>query len=233
MAGPHEGKKRPFSDQARTDQPPAGRQLVMLDLFAGLGGASAAMRARGWRVITVDLRPELEPAEVCDVRSFRWEGGPVDLLWASPPCVEFSKRGSRCFYPDAPEPSCELAAAALRLVMEIRPRFWLVENVRGALPYFNALFGVPAVSAPPLFLWGRPPPGLAAFLPKLGAYKEHASRRSEDPRAQRLNSNDRRALVRALVPYAVSEAVARCCEAAAEGRPFGQAALGFAQECAA
>lgn len=31
----------------------ATRPPVMLDLFAGLGGASAAMRARGWNVVTV------------------------------------------------------------------------------------------------------------------------------------------------------------------------------------
>lgn len=30
---------------------------LMLDLCAGLGGASAAMRERGWRVITLDADP--------------------------------------------------------------------------------------------------------------------------------------------------------------------------------
>lgn len=33
------------------------RRLRMLDLFAGLGGASAAMCERGWDVVTVDADP--------------------------------------------------------------------------------------------------------------------------------------------------------------------------------
>ena len=197
----------------------------MLDLFCGLGGASAAMRARGWNVIGVDNRPELEPDVLADIAAWRWPGGPVDLLWASPPCVEFARVDKRCWYPDAPEPSGALLATALRLVMEIRPRFWLVENVRGAKPYLESVLGAPAVSCPPMYLWGRPPRGFVQRLPGALPHKDHQSRRSADPRAQRLSSDDRRRQLRAVIPFAISAALAECCEAELSPRPREQLPL--------
>lgn len=194
------------------------RPLVMLDLFCGLGGASAAMRERGWHVIGVDSRAELEPDILADITSWRWDGGPVDLLWASPPCLEFARKDKRCWYPDAAEPSCALVAAALRIVMEVRPRWWLLENARGAKPYLAGVLGVPGVSCPPTYLWGRPPRSFAARLPASLPHKEHQSRRSDDPRAQRLNSDDRRRQLRAVIPRQVSKALADACEA--EASPF-------------
>ena len=35
--------------------------MLMLDLCCGLGGASRAMRERGWEVVTVDIVPEFNP----------------------------------------------------------------------------------------------------------------------------------------------------------------------------
>ena len=35
--------------------------MLMLDLCSGLGGASKAMKERGWDVITVDVNPEFSP----------------------------------------------------------------------------------------------------------------------------------------------------------------------------
>lgn len=191
---------------------------VMLDLFCGLGGASAAMRERGWTVIGVDSRAELEPDVIADVRTYEYSGPAVDLVWASPPCVEFAKTDKRCWYPDAPTPSMELVDAALRIIAQVQPGAWLLENVRGARPWFRAhvgpgglKLGAPVLQSPPLYLWGSPPPGL--LLPSLGrGHKEYQSRRSSDPRARRLKTDDRRRQLRAVVPYCISYAVARAVE---------------------
>ena len=60
--------------------------MRMLDLFSGLGGASRAMRERGWDVITVDIEPEFNPSIIADISTYHYEGKlPVDLVWASPP----------------------------------------------------------------------------------------------------------------------------------------------------
>lgn len=186
---------------------------VMLDLFCGLGGAAAAMRERGWTVVGVDCQPELDPDVLADVGTYYYDGPPVDLIWASPPCNEFSKWDKRCWYPDCPEPSMDLVQAALRIVEEARPRWWLLENVRGARSWFLPKLGPVVLQRPPTYLWGCPPPGL--LLPSVGAgHKEYCSRRSDDPRAQRLTSNHRRSQLRAIIPYPISYAVATATERA-------------------
>lgn len=194
--------------------------LRMIDLFNGLNGASAAMRERGWQVVGVDSCAELSPEVVADISTWRYSGPPVDFLWASPPCTEFAKTDKKCWYPDAPPPSMALVDAALRIISEVQPRFWLLENVRGARPWFarhvgpaGLKLGAPVLQSPPIYLWGNPPPGL--LLPPSGrGYKEYCSRRSDDPRALRLSSDHRRRQLRAIVPYHISYAVATAVERA-------------------
>ena len=56
---------------------------LMIDLCSGLGGASAAMRERGWRVVTVDNEATFSPDVVADVREWRWEGEKPGLSGAA------------------------------------------------------------------------------------------------------------------------------------------------------
>lgn len=201
---------------ARLYAEPSAPRLRMLDLFCGLGGASAAMRERGWDVIGVDIEAKLQPDVFADLLTWSYEGAAVDLVWASPPCVEFAKTDKRCWYPNAPAPSMALVDAALRIIAEVKPRWFLIENVRGARPWFlkhGGLLGPPVLQSPPLYLWGCPPPGL--LLPSPGAgHKEYQSRRSSDPRAAALRTDHRRRQLRAVVPYQISYSVATACERA-------------------
>ena len=47
---------------------------LMLDLFAGLGGASEAMRRRGWEVVTVDNDPVFNCTVTADLAEWSWQG---------------------------------------------------------------------------------------------------------------------------------------------------------------
>jgi hypothetical protein len=49
---------------------------LMLDLFAGTGGASRAFMEAGWEVVTVDNDPRHGPAVVADLRTWSWGGRP-------------------------------------------------------------------------------------------------------------------------------------------------------------
>ena len=174
--------------------------MLMLDLFAGLGGASQAMRERGWQVVTVDINPEFEPDIVVDIRVFRWNGPRPDLVWASPPCTEFARE----FMPwtkTGRVPDLSLVMAALRIVAETQPRFWVLENVRGAIRWLRPIIGPPRAIVGPFHLWG--------FFPQLPAVNTSGWRKKESlPSSARAE--------RAKIPYELSRAVAIACEIQAE-----------------
>ncbi len=163
----------------------------MLDLFAGLGGASQAMRARGWQVVTVELDPKFRPNVVADVSRLPIRGQ-FDLIWASPPCTEFS-RESMPWCRTGNAPSLELWQAAERAIAELRPRWWVIENVKGAVPWIGRQ---PQRRIGPFYLWGRMP----AFKVRgdLGRKKESFGSRQRAERAK--------------VPMALSLALAEAVE---------------------
>jgi len=163
---------------------------TMLDLFAGRGGASEAMRDRGWNVTTVELNPQFNPDVVADITTFEWGGCPIDLLWASPPCTEFS-RESMPWCKTGKAPSLDLVEATLRIVEQAKPQWWILENTRGARPWLKPLLGHPAARTGPVYMWGNLPPML---IPRILPYKEKLSGNRPD--------------LRSIIPYELSRAVA-------------------------
>ena len=161
--------------------------MLMLDLCSGLGGAFAAMRDRGWSVVTVDIDPQFEPDIVADVRDWMWDGRCPDLIWASPPCVEFSRE----FMPwskTGKRPDMSIVLACKRIIDEVSPRFWVIENVKGAVYWFKPILGRPRTIIGPFYLWG--------FFPDPGRIKlryRHKESRSSQARAER-----------AKIPYVIS-----------------------------
>lgn len=176
-------------------------QLSMLDLFAGTGSASAAMRERGWRVVRVELDRSHRPDVVGDVAHLPIRGQ-FELIWASPPCTEYS-RWSMPWLPKV-APDKTLWEASLDAIARLRPRWWVIENVRGA----SSWWGPPVRTYGPIFLWGDFPD----FHADVPFFKE------------RLAGKDR--VKRAATPYAVSRALALACEREAALLPMVGACQG-------
>jgi hypothetical protein len=129
--------------------------MLMLDLCSGNKTASAAFRDRGWNVVTLDIDPALKPDIVADVRFWSWNGPTPDFIWCSHPCTEFS-RMNLPWIKNPPPPDLSIVAACKRIITETKPRYWVIVNVRNAIPYL----GRPAYSYHPIFLWGNfPDPG--------------------------------------------------------------------------
>lgn len=158
---------------------------LMLDLFAGLGGASASFRKSGWDVVRIELDTTFDAEIHADLTSWSWTGRTPTLVWASPPCTEFS-RESMPWSRTGNKPSMELVNAARRIIAECQPAWWVIENVKGAGRWLTPLFGKPRIFGP-VFLWGEFP----KFRARVEPWKEKLSstRRAE----------------RAMIPASVSD----------------------------
>ena len=180
---------------------------LMIDLFAGIGGASEAFVDAGWEVVRVELDPNLlakakrgrfvidEPA---DLTTWSWRGRRPTLIWASPPCTEFS-RESMPWCRTGKEPSMELTRAARRIIEEANPKYWVIENVRGAIKWFERDgMGKRVQSHGPVFLWGKFP----EFEAKVEPWKE------------KLPSTAK--ALRSKIPFAISDGLRRAIEAELE-----------------
>ena len=188
--------------------------LRVLDLFSGLGGASEAFVRAGDEVLRIENNvllkdvPHTHLMDVVDLHAFLAEyhvgRTDYDLVWASPPCLEFS---NACNAPKAKaqragqpyEPSMALVTAALEIIDLLNPRWWVIENVRGAWPYFAQVadLGKPTQSIGSFHLWGH--------FPHLIMPEDFDARKSEvDKRHSPLRAN-----IRAKIPLEISEALRR------------------------
>ena len=169
---------------------------LMLDLCCGLGGASAAMRDRGWDVVRVDIRPDVGADIIADIRQWAWDGPSPRLIWVFPPCDEFS-REDKPWTRKGITPDLSILQAAVRIIAAADPDYWAIENVRGAQPWFRPVLGGPSYVANPYYLWGNLPP-----LPRRLKFRPKGS----------VSPGPYRALQRAVIPYGLSAAIADVCD---------------------
>lgn len=181
----------------------------MLDLYAGLGGASESMLQTGWDVLRIDNNPLLAGVEnmvLMDVKQLQPEILPdapkLTLVWASMPCHEFSTAyyAPRAIAQRAGldyEPDMSLLEEAIRIIEKLKPRYWVIENVKGAIKYFEPYLGSPRLIIGPFVFWGNfpifeMPPNWHHTKAGAGSGDKHSS----DPL---------RANYRALIPFEISE----------------------------
>lgn len=113
--------------------------MRMLELFSGTGNMAAAFREAGYKTLTVDLHQDADLQ--ADIRELRPQeiieqlGGRPDVIWASPPCTQFSIASVSTHWKDGnpPDEGTELLSHALRLIMALKPRYWFIENPRGMM----------------------------------------------------------------------------------------------------
>ncbi|OYX32514.1 MAG: hypothetical protein B7Y99_08545 [Caulobacterales bacterium 32-69-10] len=134
-----------------------------IDLFAGAGGLSLGMEAAGIEaVFAVEIMPDavstyratfpdtqVHAADIREVDFRRWAG--VDVVAGGPPCQPFSVGGLRRGRDDGRDFLPEF----VRVVLEVRPRAFVMENVPGLIsfgPYLRSvlapLFDLYAISEP-------------------------------------------------------------------------------------
>lgn len=145
------------------------RPYKLIDLYCGMGGWSIGFYREGFDCLGVDIVDVGYPYRLVtgDIREIDYTdilraGGKPDFVTASPPCTEFStltmlsyKKGQRG--PPDPEAGMVLVKAAIEKINALGPRYWLIENVYGSIPYISRELGKPALVAKPWVLWGNLP----------------------------------------------------------------------------
>jgi len=138
----------------------------MLDLYSGLGGASEAFIEAGCHVVRVDNNRDLEVRNtVCADASYAFNlvsDEKFDLIWASPPCLEFSRafsapaptalREGRPFSPDLRD-----VHKAHEIIKWLKPRYWVIENVAGSIRHLEPILGEPSQIIGSFVLWHNLP----------------------------------------------------------------------------
>ena len=176
--------------------------MKMLDLFSGLGGASQAFEAAGWEVVTVDINPEFNPTICCNIEDLwltdefkSWKVGEFDLIWASPPCIEFFKVSAPWFEEYGNTPSLELVECAKAIVNILQPKTWVIENTKSGSRFIKNILGSPRLVLECFYLWGNFP----IFEAKVD--KNHKTK-SDPGKNDPLRSNKR-----AKIPLEISRAL--------------------------
>lgn len=177
-----------------------------LDLYAGLGGASEAMVEARWDVIRVENNPALSHVPHTKIADASWAYGLLshekfDLVWASPPCLEFSQafnapgptaaREGRDFSPDLAQ-----VEKAWHIIKWLKPRFWVIENVVGAIKHLEPLLGEPSQIIGSFVLWHN--------LPRIVVAREFRHNKADN---DSWSSDPLRSNKKAKVPIEISRAV--------------------------
>jgi hypothetical protein len=119
--------------------------MILIELFCGHGEVTRAFRSAGHHAYSYDIRKRkgiCEPSLREDIMKLQRTDFPheVDVVWASPPCTSFSY-GAGNFYYKKGKPNKEainyiqLLRKTLKLIHELRPVYYFIENPRGRMRY--------------------------------------------------------------------------------------------------
>jgi hypothetical protein len=123
--------------------------MRLLELFSGTGSVGEVFRAAGWETVSVDNAPTGPCDVIADILTLDpvaidAQYGPFDVVWASPPCTEYSAARTTAKLPRDFAKADRLVAKALEFIRVLRPRFWFIEN-----PFTGLLKGRPIMAEMP------------------------------------------------------------------------------------
>jgi hypothetical protein len=133
---------------------------LVLDLFSGTGSATQPFVEceKHW-VVRIDNRvwKHSHPDVRADVKYLPIDSESVEFLWASPPCSEFSSlknlRRAHHGLAQDPEKGMVTVRASVEAIRRLKPKKWVLENVKGAIPHISKVLGKPRLGWCGRWLW--------------------------------------------------------------------------------
>ena len=134
---------------------------IVIDLCSGTGSATKPFkRDGGFDVWRIDSDERHDPDVVADVRNIPYclelSRQPF-FVWASPPCAQFTRESLPWIETDG-KPDMSIVSACWEFIKKHKPDWWIIENVAGAIPFFNPVLGRPRQIIGAFHLWGNFPP---------------------------------------------------------------------------
>ena len=135
--------------------------MKVLELFAGTRSIGKAFEARGHEVFSVEWDKSFDRIDLyADIGQLTAQEilekfGRPDVIWASPDCSTFSiaaishhrrknpKTGNMDPVSDYAKSCDEVDQNVLRLIQELNPKYWFIENPRGGMRKMSWMQGLP------------------------------------------------------------------------------------------
>lgn len=212
--------------------------MIVIDLFCGTKSIAKAFEAAGHTVYTVDWDQKFNPTLAADIGELTAEdiiklcGGIPDVIWASPDCTTYGvahlrshrrKAASGELIPvSAYAKRCdEINAHLIKLLTELKPRYWFIENPVACMRKMWFMQGLPRYTLTycqygerrqkPTDIWtNHPNPG---FKPpcKRGAPCHEAAPRGSGAGTEGLKNK----VEKARIPAQLCEHIVEICEGGA------------------
>jgi hypothetical protein len=194
--------------------------MKVLDLCSGFGGFSEAFfRCPHWQVMRIEINSllsEVPDTEIIDVLEFRdiladmiergYQPARPDLILASPPCRDFSTGFSSPRSQSAIDgelnsyqPDMSILKACLDIISMLKPTYYIIENVRGSIRYFEPYLGKPICSVGAWWFYGK--------FPSFNVNLEVPEKRTMDKRHSPL-----RVQHKSVIPLVVSQSIKKAIE---------------------
>lgn len=135
--------------------------MKVLELFAGTRSIGKAFEARGHEVFSVEWDKQFDNISLyADIGKLTADEiikkfGKPDVIWASPDCATFSiagishhrrkneQTGNLDPVSDYAKFCDEVDRNVLRLILALSPKYWFIENPRGAMRKMTYMKGLP------------------------------------------------------------------------------------------